>query len=133
MNMNSNLPKGFENRPEKGLNQYKKDSSKPNGPGGMGFRGRPGGGPGRGMGQAVEHAENVGGTLTRLLQYFKLALKLCNSLLKLAYFLRYGVGDVYLIEVVDTSAILAHHSCRDAHCGAVFGNILKHDCVCRNL
>lgn len=33
------------------------------------FRGRPG--VGKGMGQTVEHAENVKGTLLRLLQYFK--------------------------------------------------------------
>jgi len=68
-----NVPKGFENRPEPGANVYKKSENKPGGPQG-GFRGRPGG-P-RGMAQTVEHAENVGGTLNRLLQYFKQAKKL---------------------------------------------------------
>ena len=44
------------------------------------FRGRPGG-PGRGMGQTVEHASNTKGTLGRLLQYFRQASKLLVLLL----------------------------------------------------
>ena len=47
----------------------------------MPMRGRPGGGPGRGMGQTVEHAENVGSTLARLLQYFKKSKKLLVGLM----------------------------------------------------
>ena len=77
MMRNEQLPQGFEKRPEKGVNLYKQDG-KPNGPA-MGFRGRPGG-P-RGMAQSVEHAENVGGTLRRLLQYFKKGKKLLILLL----------------------------------------------------
>ena len=63
-------PKGFENRPERGDTVYKAGPQKQNVPTALNFRGRPGG-PGRGMGQTVEHAENVGATLKRLLKYFK--------------------------------------------------------------
>ena len=76
MNTMQNLPKGFEKKPEQGTNMYKAGA-----PNTMNFRGRPGGGPGRGMAQTVEHAENVGGTLTRLLQYFKKANKQLIGLL----------------------------------------------------
>ena len=67
-----NLPKGFERAPEQENITYKAaapgaNNSAPT----VNFRGRPGGGPGRGMGQTVEHAENVRGTLLRLLKYFK--------------------------------------------------------------
>ncbi|MBQ8554631.1 MAG: ABC transporter ATP-binding protein [Clostridia bacterium] len=44
------------------------------------FRGRPGG-PGRGMGQTVEHAENVRGTLARLMTYFAKSRRLLVLLL----------------------------------------------------
>ena len=71
MSTMQNIPKGFEKKPEPGANVYKKAGApKPNAPATVNFRGRPGG-PGRGMGQTVEHAENVGSTLARLLQYFK--------------------------------------------------------------
>ena len=67
-----NLPKGFEKIPEQETVSYKAavpgaNNSAPT----VNFRGRPGGGPGRGMGQTVEHAENVRGTLLRLLKYFR--------------------------------------------------------------
>ena len=75
MSEHHTLPKGFEKQPEPGFDRYKKEMGR-GGPPGMPMRGRPGGGPGRGMGQAVEHAENVGGTLARLLQYFKKSKKL---------------------------------------------------------
>ena len=78
---NKNLPKGFEKAPEQGVVQYK--TGAPTGssaPATVNFRGRPGG-PGRGMGQTVEKAENVKGTLVRLLQYFRKAKKLLILLL----------------------------------------------------
>ncbi len=81
MKYSANPPKGFENRPRQGENIYKAEAQKQNAPQTVNFRGRPGGGPGRGMGQAVEHAENVSGTLKRLLQYFKKAKKLMVALL----------------------------------------------------
>lgn len=64
------LPKGFERMPEQGQPSYKaaasgKNKMSPT----VNFRGRPGG-PGRNMGQTVEHAENVRETLQRLLKYF---------------------------------------------------------------
>lgn len=80
MTKNTNLPKGFESMPEHGDRQYKKTDAKRGAPTGVNFRGRPGG-PGRGMAQTVEHAENVGSTLTRLLQYFKKSKKLLILLL----------------------------------------------------
>jgi len=73
-------PKGFENRPERGDTVYKAGPQKQNVPTALNFRGRPGG-PGRGMGQTVEHAENVGATLKRLLKYFKKSKKLLILLL----------------------------------------------------
>lgn len=67
-----NLPKGFEKAPEQENITYKAAASGANNSAPtVNFRGRPGGGPGRGMGQTVEHAENVRGTLLRLLKYFK--------------------------------------------------------------
>ena len=80
MNYEKTPPKGFENRPEQGATIYKTGAPKQSAPPTVNFRGRPGG-PGRGMGQTVEHAENVAGTLTRLLQYFKKAKKLLIMLL----------------------------------------------------
>lgn len=77
----SNLPKGFEKAPEQGAVQYKtKTAAGGGGTPTVNFRGRPGG-PGRNMGQTVEHAENVKGTLTRLLQYFQRAKKLLVMLM----------------------------------------------------
>lgn len=78
-----NYPKGFEKAPEKGAVQYKAGGTA-NGNGNaptVNFRGRPGGGPGRGMGQTVEKAENIKGTLVRLLKYFQKAKKLLVMLL----------------------------------------------------
>lgn len=80
MNRTQDIPKGFEKRPEQSQHAYRAQTGKSGAPT-VNFRGRPGGGPGRGMGQAVEHAENVGGTLKRLLQYFKAAKRLLISLL----------------------------------------------------
>ena len=78
---NKNLPKGFEKAPEQGAVQYKTGAPAGNSaPTTVNFRGRPGG-PGRGMGQTVEKAENVKGTLARLLQYFRKAKKLLVMLL----------------------------------------------------
>jgi len=62
------LPRGFEKAPEPGTNLFRPIESK-------------GGGPGRRMAQTVEHAENTGGTLTRLLQYFKHSKKLLICLM----------------------------------------------------
>ncbi len=75
------LPKGFEKVPEQGNVLFKEsvtgsNNSTPT----VNFRGKPGG-PGRNMGQTVEHAENVKGTLTRLLQYFQKEKKLLIMLL----------------------------------------------------
>ena len=80
MNTMQNILKGFEKKPEPGANIYKAGAPKQNAPTTVNFRGRPGG-PGRGMGQTVEHAENVGVTLKRLLQYFKKANTLLVGLL----------------------------------------------------
>ena len=81
MRENQGIPKGFEKRPEQGMNQYKKETQKSNTQPTINFRGRPGGGPGRGLAQTVEHAENVSGTLMRLVQYFKQTKKLLVMLL----------------------------------------------------
>ena len=80
MSNTHDLPKGFENKPDKNAPVFKADHNKPGSPPTVNFRGRPGG-PGRGMGQTVEHAENVGTTLKRLLRYFKKAKKLLIVLL----------------------------------------------------
>lgn len=80
MNSVKKPPEGFENRPEPGEKIYKQNPNKQSEPATINFRGRPGG-PGRGMGQTVEHAENVSGTLRRLLQYFKKTKKLLVLLL----------------------------------------------------
>ena len=80
MKHTQNVPKGFETKPEQGASVYKPDAPKSSAPTTVNFRGRPGG-PGARMGQTVEHAENVGGTLRRLLEYFKKAKKLLIALL----------------------------------------------------
>ena len=81
MSEQNNLPKGFEKSPKQSAVQYKTGAgtSRTEAPS-VNFRGRPGG-PGRGMGQTVEHAENVKGTLARLLRYFQKAKKLLVMLL----------------------------------------------------
>ena len=66
-----NLPEGFRKRPEGHDPLFKAETRKAGGNGPtVNFRGRPGGGP-RNIGQTVEHAENVKGTLFRLLRYFQ--------------------------------------------------------------
>ncbi|MBR2634026.1 MAG: ABC transporter ATP-binding protein [Clostridia bacterium] len=69
-----NLPLGFEKGTDSTEARFKASSPQA-GPGG-GFRPGGRGGPGRGMGQAVEKAANVKKTLFRLLHYFKAAKKL---------------------------------------------------------
>ncbi len=82
MNEQNNLPKGFEKVPAKEAVQYKAVTASGGNAGpAVNFRGRPGGGPGRNMGQTIEKAENVTGTLKRLLQYFQKAKKLLVMLL----------------------------------------------------
>ncbi len=79
--MNEKLPKGFENPPKETTRSYRSNDTNPNSPPTVNFRGRPGGGPGRGMAQTVEHAANTKGTLSRLMQYFRQANKLLILLL----------------------------------------------------
>lgn len=74
------LPKGFEGAPDKQSPVYKAASTTSSAPPTVNFRGRPGG-PGRGMGQTVEHAENVRGTLSRLMTYFSQSRRLLVMLL----------------------------------------------------
>ena len=82
MNEKNNVPQGFEKMPEKSVIQYKMGAAgEGNKAPTVNFRGRPGGGPGRGMGQTVEKAENVRSTVLRLLEYFKTAKKLLVLLL----------------------------------------------------
>lgn len=68
--MNKQLPKGFENAPQKSVRTYRSSDAKPNAPQRLNFRGRPGG-PGRNLGREVEHAADVKGTLSRLMSYFQ--------------------------------------------------------------
>ena len=72
------MPKGFEHKPDP-RELKKQGPAMGKGPGGPGFMGRPG--PGRSMGQKVEHAENVGSTLSRLSHYFRKEKKLLLTLL----------------------------------------------------
>ncbi len=75
------LPAGFDKYPERENVTYRTASQdKDNNPPTVNFRGRPGG-PGKGMGQTVEKADNIGETISRLLQYFKKAKKLLVLLL----------------------------------------------------
>ncbi len=80
MNQSNTLPEGFENPPKEPIRAYRAAGRAPGSPPVPGFRGRPGG-PGRGMGQAVEHATNKKGTLGRLLQYFRQVQRLLIGLL----------------------------------------------------
>lgn len=77
---NERLPRGFEHAPQDNTRVYRKDAAKSNAAPTISFRGRPGG-PGRGMGQAVEHASDLKGTLGRLLRYFRKSGKLLITLL----------------------------------------------------
>ena len=72
-----NLPEGFQNKPGDQGPLFKAETKKvgANNPT-VSFRGKPGGGPRRGMGQSVEHAEDVKGTLVRMLRYFQKESKL---------------------------------------------------------
>lgn len=82
MDEKNNIPQGFEKVPEKSAIQYRMGTAaEGNKAPTVNFRGRPGGGPGRGMGQTVEKAENVRSTIIRLLEYFKKAKKLLVLLL----------------------------------------------------
>ena len=81
MSKGHEIPRGFENHPQGETHIYQTSEHKSNTPPTVNFRGRPGGGPGRGMAQTVEHASDMGGTLSRLLQYFKRASKLLVLLL----------------------------------------------------
>jgi len=74
------IPHGFENKPEYSETQFKTNVPKGNTPPAVNFRGRPGG-SGRGMGQTVEHAENLSGTMTRLLTYFRRSKRLLALLM----------------------------------------------------
>ena len=78
--MNQQLPKGFEHAPKESTRTYRASETKPNSQPTVNFRGRPGG-PGRGMAQTVEHASDMKGTLSRLMQYFRQASKLLIGLL----------------------------------------------------
>lgn len=75
------LPRGFEKSPESGGRTFKPHEAQRGAPKTVNFRGRGPGGPGRGMAQTVEHAENVSGTLKRLLTYFNKAKGLVLGLL----------------------------------------------------
>lgn len=77
MTENNTLPKGFEKSGD-GQAVYKSAEAKKAAPS-VNFGGR--GGPGRGMGQTVEKAENVKGTLSRLFRYFEKARKLLFPLI----------------------------------------------------
>ncbi len=81
MSMAKSLPKGFENAPGAQENVYRASAAKNASQPTVNFRGRPGGGPGRNMGQTVEHAENVSGTLARLMTYFGKSKRLLVLLL----------------------------------------------------
>ena len=79
-----NLPEGFQNKPDEHGSLFKAEtqSVSKNAAPTVSFRMRPGGGgPGRGLGQSAEHAENVKGTLTRMLQYFQKESKLLMLLM----------------------------------------------------
>lgn len=84
LNEKNPLLRGFEKIPENGAVQYRTNAtsnSNSNKVPTVNFRGRPGGPPGRAMGQTVEKAENVKSTVVRLLEYFKKAKRLLVLLL----------------------------------------------------
>lgn len=80
MKEQTSLPKGFDKILGQEKIQYKQKTAKSSAPTSVNFRGRPGG-PGRNLGQNVEHAENVKATLLRLLEYFQKAKRLLILLL----------------------------------------------------
>lgn len=77
---NGQLPKGFERVSGENVRIYKNSENKTASQPVLNFRGRPGG-PGRGMGQTVEHAADAKATLVRLTQYFRKAGKMLPLLL----------------------------------------------------
>lgn len=77
----TSLPAGFEKHPDNNAVKYHTGEASGSNPPTVNFRGRPGGGPGRGMGQTVEKAGNVKGTVARLFVYFSQAKKLLLLLL----------------------------------------------------
>lgn len=80
----ASLPIGFDKYPDNESVTYRTANAsqgKEKNPPTVNFRGRPGGGPGRGMGQTVEKADNAGKTIARLLEYFKKTKKLLVLLL----------------------------------------------------
>lgn len=74
------LPKGFEKHPEDENVQYQTFAQNPGRTNTVNFRQRPGG-PGRGLGQTVEKAEDAKKTIARLLVYFSQAKRLLFTLL----------------------------------------------------
>ena len=80
MAQNRPLPKGFEGAPDKQSPLFKAASATESSQPMVNFHGRPGG-PGRDMGKTIEHAENVRGTLARLMTYFAKSRRLLVMLL----------------------------------------------------
>ena len=80
MAQNHPLPKGFEGAPDKQSPLFKAASATESSQPMVNFHGRPGG-PGRDMGKTIEHAENVRGTLARLMTYFAKSRRLLVMLL----------------------------------------------------
>ncbi len=80
MVQNRPLPRGFEGAPDKQSPLFKAAASTNSNPPMVNFRGRPSG-PGRDMGKTIEHAENVRGTLARLMTYFAHSRRLLVMLL----------------------------------------------------
>lgn len=80
MKMTCETPKGFEKIPQEMSPVYQQKEAGKKNPPTLNFHGRVGG-PGRNMGQTVEHASDKNGTINRLLQYFKQADKLLIALL----------------------------------------------------
>lgn len=68
--------------------------------------------------------------LLALSDLFKLFLKLGDSVLKLAELLRNGVGNVYLVEILDSLSADTYHSCRYTDSSTVVRNIGKNDGTC---
>ena len=66
-------------------------------------------------------------------QLFNFARERLYLLLKLGYFLRYGVGNVNLIEIVDLSSSLTRDTSGDSDRCTVLGDILENYRICRDL
>lgn len=78
---NGPLPEGFENHPDGEAVKYHTSGNKDGNAPSVNFRGKLGGGPGRGMAQVVEKPADAKKTLIRLLVYFQQAKKLLALLL----------------------------------------------------